>query len=176
MCDSRRAQEPVSQWPAVITVRWVHPHQYDPGIDTNNNTEYSHTAMTSLWVILSLLSSLSSSSAKLTETRRETKELQKALNHNTLVVVIDGVLERLIGDPNPDPLLLINFPDINTQFKVHVLEDSKKIKFTLAREDGKSIMCCTDRISGVFVFVYFKFDKWQIISAPAVILLSTGDI
>ena len=93
--------------------------------------------MSRLWVLISLLSFLSSHHAKLTENRRESKELQKALNHNTLVVVIDGVLERLIGDPSPDPLLLINFPDINTQFKVHVLEDSKKIKFTLAREDGK---------------------------------------
>merc|ERR1712045_12857 len=77
--------------------------------------------------ILSLLSCLTSSQARLTETRRETRELQKALNHKSLVVVIDGVLERIIGDPSPDPLLLINFPDINSQFKVHVLEDSRKI-------------------------------------------------
>ena len=96
--------------------------------------------MKHFWVlpsILSLLSCLSSSQARLTETRRETRELQKALSHKSLVVVIDGVLERIIGDPSPDPLLLINFPDINTQFKVHVLEDSRKIKFTLAREDGE---------------------------------------
>ena len=103
--------------------------------------------MNRAWVLLSILSCLSSSLAKLTENRRESKELQKALNHKTLVVVIDGVLERLIGDPNPDPLLLINFPDINTQFKVHVLEDSKKIKFTLAREDGKSVMITQNDIN-----------------------------
>ena len=89
-------------------------------------------------ILLSVLSVLHYSQARLTETRRETRELQKALNHKSLVVVIDSVLERIIGDPSPDPLLLINFPDINTQFKVHVLEDSRKIKFTLAREDGKS--------------------------------------
>ena len=96
--------------------------------------------MKQFWVLptlLFVLSCLYSSQARLTETRRETRELQKALNHKSLVVVIDGVLERIIGDPSPDPLLLINFPDINTQFKVHVLEDSRKIKFTLAREDGK---------------------------------------
>merc|ERR1719422_2324506 len=44
-------------------------------------------------------------------------------------------MERIIGQPSPDPLILINFPDINTQFKVHVLEDSRKIKITLARDD-----------------------------------------
>merc|ERR1719367_2425831 len=44
-------------------------------------------------------------------------------------------MERIIGQPSPDPLILINFPDINTQFKVHVLEDNRKIKITLARDD-----------------------------------------
>ena len=101
--------------------------------------------MKQLWVLptaLALLACLSSSMARLTETRRETRELQKALSHKSLVVVIDGVLERIIGEPSPDPLLLINFPDINSQFKVHVLEDSRKIKFTLAREDGKFFCFC----------------------------------
>merc|ERR1719336_1669126 len=46
-------------------------------------------------------------------------------------------MERIIGQPSPDPLILINFPDINTQFKVHVLEDSRKIKITLARVAGR---------------------------------------
>ena len=74
---------------------------------------------------------------KLTENRIQSKELQRALGHDHVVLVIDGVLDRLIGQPSPDPLVLINFPDINTQFKVHVLEDMRKIKITLARDNGK---------------------------------------
>ena len=118
------------------------------------------------WVLpalLSLLACLSSSQARLTETRRETRELQKALGHKSLVVVIDGVLERIIGDPSPDPLLLINFPDINTQFKVHVLEDSRKIKFTLAREDGKSFQ--SEAV--LFLFAFKPANNRSLISKPS---------
>ena len=74
---------------------------------------------------------------KLTENRIQSKELQRALGHDHVVLVIDGLLDRIIGQPSPDPLVLINFPDINTQFKVHVLEDSRKIKITLARDNGE---------------------------------------
>ena len=75
-------------------------------------------------------------SAKLTENRKESKQLQKALSRDQVVIVIDGILDRILGEPSPDPLALINFPDIDTQFKVHVLEDSRKIKLTLAQQDG----------------------------------------
>jgi len=74
-------------------------------------------------------------SAKLTENRKESKQLQKALSRDQVVIVIDGILDRILGEPSPDPLALINFPDIDTQFKVHVLEDSRKIKLALAQQD-----------------------------------------
>jgi hypothetical protein len=43
----------------------------------------------------------------------------------------------MIGIPSPDPLLLINFPDLDNQFKVHLLEDTGTIKLTLVHPDGK---------------------------------------
>ena len=88
-------------------------------------------------LLLSVFLCHSLSSGKLTENRIQSKELQRALGHDHVVLVIDGLLQRLIGEPSPDPLVLINFPDINTQFKVHVLEDSRKIKITLARDNGE---------------------------------------
>ena len=90
------------------------------------------------WILASVLCSFLCS-GKLIEDRSQSKDLQRALGHDSVILVIDGVLERIIGEPSPDPLVLINFPDINTQFKVHVLEDSRKIKITLARDDGKSL-------------------------------------
>jgi len=86
------------------------------------------------WILASVLCSFLCS-GKLIEDRSQSKDLQRALGHDSVILVIDGVLERIIGEPSPDPLVLINFPDINTQFKVHVLEDSRKIKITLARDD-----------------------------------------
>lgn len=76
-------------------------------------------------------------SAKLTENKKESKQLQKALGRDHVVIVIDGILERILGEPSPDPLALINFPDIDTQFKVHVVEDNQKVKLTLAQQNGE---------------------------------------
>ena len=87
---------------------------------------------------VSLLCHNSLISGKLTENRSQSRELQRAIGHDNVVLVINGIMERIIGQPSPDPLILINFPDINTQFKVHLLEDSRKIKITLARDDGKN--------------------------------------
>ena len=89
-------------------------------------------------VLVSYILLLKTVTAKLVESRAQTKELQRALNHDNVVIVLDGVLERLRGSPSPDPLVLINFHDLDTQFKVHILEDTNTIKFTLASKDGKS--------------------------------------
>ena len=86
---------------------------------------------------VALLCLAAAASAKLTETRSQTKRLQRALGHDRVVLVLDGVLERLRAGPSPDPVLLINFPDINTQFKIHLLEETNSIKLTLARDDGE---------------------------------------
>ena len=89
-------------------------------------------------VVAGLSLYLGFASAKLTENRKESKQLQKALGRDHVVIVIDGILERILGEPSPDPLALINFPDIDTQFKVHVLEeDNRKIKLTLAQQNGE---------------------------------------
>ena len=88
-------------------------------------------------IVISYLMCMQTISAKLVESRAQSKELQRALGHDHVVIVIDGVLERLRGTPSPDPLILINFHDLNTQFKVHILEDTNTIKITLARDDGK---------------------------------------
>ena len=88
-------------------------------------------------VVAGLSLCLGLAGAKLTENRKEGKQLQKALGRDHVVIVIDGILERILGEPSPDPLALINFPDIDTQFKVHVLEDNRKIKLTLAQQNGE---------------------------------------
>ena len=89
-------------------------------------------------VVAGLSLCLGFASAKLTENRKESKQLQKALGRDHVVIVIDGIIERVLGEPSPDPLALINFPDIDTQFKVHVLEeDNRKIKLTLAQQNGE---------------------------------------
>ena len=90
-----------------------------------------------LVAVISYLVFLQTISAKLVESRAQSKELQRALGHDHVVIVVDGVLERLRGKPSPDPLVLINFHDLDTQFKVHILEDTNTIKITLASDDGK---------------------------------------
>ena len=113
--------------------------------------------MSAAWMLIILLAS-QLASAKLTENRLQSKELQRALGHDDLVLVIGGVLDRIIGEPSPDPLILINFPDINTQFKVHVLEDSRKIKITLAMDDGEltSIIFWRHKLSEARHYQYWQ--------------------
>ena len=91
----------------------------------------------SLPLVVGLSLCLGLGSARLTENKKESKQLQKALGRDHVVIVIDGILERVLGEPSHDPLALINFPDIDTQFKVHVIEDNRKIKLTLAQENGE---------------------------------------
>lgn len=85
--------------------------------------------------LLLLLFAITIASASLIESRAQSKQLQRAVRHRQVVVVVEGVRERMTGTPSPDPLLLINFPDIDTQFKVHLLEDSNTLKLTLAQND-----------------------------------------
>jgi hypothetical protein len=82
---------------------------------------------------LLLLASLAA--ASLIESRQQSKALQRAVRHHQVVVVVEGVRERMTGTPSPEPLMLINFPDIDTQFKVHLLEETNTIKLTLAQND-----------------------------------------
>ncbi len=39
------------------------------------------------------------------------------MRHKELVMVVEGVRRRLASAPSPDPILLINFPDLDNQFK-----------------------------------------------------------
>ena len=62
-------------------------------------------------------------------------------------MVVEGVRQRMTGTPSPDPLLLINFPDIDTQFKVHLLEDTNTLKLTLAQNDIDSEFTLSSTLS-----------------------------
>ena len=86
-------------------------------------------------LLLLLFAIATIASASLIESRAQSKQLQRAVRHRQVVIVVEGVRERMTGTPSPDPLLLINFPDIDTQFKVHLLEDSNTLKLTLAQND-----------------------------------------
>ena len=89
--------------------------------------------------------------ASLIESRAQSKALQRAVRHRQVVAVVEGVRQRMTGTPSPDPLLLINFPEIDTQFKIHLLEETNTLKITLAQNDIDS-KCrhleysCTNRL------------------------------
>ena len=87
--------------------------------------------------LLLLFSLVGWGSGTLTESHFLSKELQRAVRQDEVVFVIEGVRRRMIGIPSPDPLVLVNFPDLDNQFKVHLLEDSGTIKLTLVHSDGK---------------------------------------
>jgi len=74
--------------------------------------------------------------ATLMESHHLSKELQRAVRHNELVITLVGVRRRMAGLPDPDPLILVNFPDLDSQLKVHLLEDTATIKLTLVHPDG----------------------------------------
>ena len=56
----------------------------------------------------------------LVESHYLSKQVQRALRHDDVVIVLEGVRRRLVGIPDPDPLLLINYPDLDNQFKVGI--------------------------------------------------------
>ena len=59
-------------------------------------------------------------SCTLTQTRSQNRELQRAVTHNHLTLVLEGVRERTLNTIQPDPILLIDFPEIHHQFKVGI--------------------------------------------------------
>ena len=93
----------------------------------------------------------------LTQTRSQNRELQRAVSHKHLTLILEGVRERTLTTVQPDPILLIDFPEINYQFKVrqiplcilaqyyikwlfqiHLLEDTSELKISLKYSDGET--------------------------------------
>lgn len=68
--------------------------------------------------------------------RAQNRQLQRVIRHDHVEFVLEGVRERALNTVQPDPILLVNFPDIDHQFKVHLLEDSSTLKLTLTHDDG----------------------------------------
>ena len=59
--------------------------------------------------------------ASLTQTGAQNRLLQRAISHNQITFVLDGVRERAISSIQPDPILLIHFPEIDHQLKASLL-------------------------------------------------------
>ena len=67
----------------------------------------------------------------LTQSRLQNRHLQRFMNHNRITIVLEGVRARALNSVKPDPILQINFPEINHHFKVslftkHVKMDSHR--------------------------------------------------
>ncbi len=63
-------------------------------------------------------SKLDVAEASLSHSRAQNRQLQRAIHHDRLVVVLEGVRQRALNSVKPDPILLINYPEIDYQFKV----------------------------------------------------------
>ena len=59
--------------------------------------------------------------ASLTPAGAQNRLLQRAISHNQVTFLLDGVRERAISSIQPDPILLIHFPEIDHQLKVSFL-------------------------------------------------------
>merc|ERR1719158_1109442 len=94
-----------------------------------------------MFVMFLVMFVLDDVSGNLIESRAQSRELPRAVRHHQVVVVVEGVREKMTGTPSPEPLILINFPDVDTQFKVHLLEESNSIKLTLAQNDINEVWC-----------------------------------
>ena len=68
--------------------------------------------------VLAMAALLGSSFASLTHSRAQNRLLQRAISHDHLTFVLDGVRERAMSSVQPDPIMLIHFPEINHQLKV----------------------------------------------------------
>lgn len=79
---------------------------------------------------------LDTANPTLTHSRAQNRQLQRALRHDKIVLVLDGIRDRANDLPQPDPVLLINFPDVDNQFKIHLLEDTNTLKLTLNHAEG----------------------------------------
>ena len=107
---------------------------------------------------LILLMATSFSSGSLSQSRSQNRQFQRAVKNNKMIFVMEGVRARALNSVNPDPILLINFPEIDHQFKVatsrflaclvfmsstncsrqlqiHLIEDTNALKFAIHRTD-----------------------------------------
>ena len=56
----------------------------------------------------------------LTQSRLQNRHLQRFMNHNRITIVLEGVRARALNSIKPDPIIQINFPEINHEFKVRI--------------------------------------------------------
>ena len=68
--------------------------------------------------IIAMAVLVSSCFANLTHSRAQNRLLQRGIGHDHLSFVLDGVRERAMSSSQPDPIMLIHFPEINHQLKV----------------------------------------------------------
>lgn len=52
------------------------------------------------------------------ESKMQNRHLQKVMDHNRVTIILEGVRTRAQNFVKPDPLVLINYSEINHQFKV----------------------------------------------------------
>ena len=70
-----------------------------------------------VWPWLFLAFMVGQVQSELIQSRLQNRHLQRVMNHQRITIVIEGVRTRARLH-KPDPLLLIDFPEINHQFKV----------------------------------------------------------
>ena len=63
---------------------------------------------------------LGSCFANLTHIRDQNRLLQRAISHNHMTFVLEGVRERAVRSIQPDPIMLVHFPEIDHQLKVSI--------------------------------------------------------
>ena len=66
--------------------------------------------------IIAMAVLLSCCFANLTHSRAQNRLLQRGIGHDHLSFVLDGVRERAMSSSQPDPIMLIDFPEINRQY------------------------------------------------------------
>ena len=72
--------------------------------------------------LLAMIFLLGSTFGNLTHSRAQNRHLQRAITHDHLTFVLNGVRERAMSSVQPDPIMLIHFPEINHQLKVSFKE------------------------------------------------------
>ena len=71
-------------------------------------------------LVLLILAVASYSTGSLTQSRSQNRQFQRAVKTDKLILVMEGIRARAINSVKPDPILLINFPEIDHQFKVSI--------------------------------------------------------
>lgn len=86
-------------------------------------TSSSNVWTTLLFASLTLMTLTSTLvDAKLAHSKAMNRKLQKVIRHKRVTLVLDGVRQRT-ANAQPDALVLINFPEIDHQFKVNATLD-----------------------------------------------------